>query len=84
MPRTWKATGPDIQDLCISKEIKCNSDTKADKSIHHNLDELEQSLQAETGKETYLQGSECVYHSYLMLSFSHGSYSSPVVFHKQL
>jgi len=62
-----KATGPDMQDLYISREIKGSSETKADKSIHYNLDDSEQTLWAETGKGTCLQGCECLYHSYLIL-----------------
>lgn len=65
------ATGPDMQDFCVSLERSRASQKQKQMSIHHNVDESEHSLWTETGKGTCLQGCECLHHSYL-LSFSHG------------
>lgn len=64
---TEVATGPDMQDCYISREIKGSSETKTDNSIHYNLDDSEQTLWVETGKGMCLQGCECLYHFYLIL-----------------
>ena len=71
-----------ISRTYVSLERSSATQIQRQTSIHYNLDESEQSVQAETGKGTYLRGCECVYHPYLMLSFSHGSYSSLVMLHK--